>query len=344
MLARKEAADIVTPFPDPPVPGAVVEVVPGILWTRFFLPFRLNHVNVYLLRDTHGWIAIDTGIGLDDSKAAWSALLAGPLRGEKLSGVVVTHFHPDHVGMAGWLTERFGAPLYMPRTEYLTSLSISHRAFAANRKFYEKHGLPPDATDRVVGHGHGYLLLVTGLPTQYLRIANGDTLTLGGRRFTIITGGGHAPEQAMLYRADDNILFSADQVMMKISPNISVQAMEPEADPLCAYRLSLAALRADLPEDALVLPGHHLPFRGLHTRIGELLHHHDERCALIAEACRKAPRSATELVPIVFDRALDAHQMSFAFSEVVAHVNYMRGRGELVQFVDVDGVLRTRVG
>jgi glyoxylase-like metal-dependent hydrolase (beta-lactamase superfamily II) len=231
----------------------------------------------------------------------------------------------------------------MPRTEYLQSLAIQHRAFAANRPFYETHGLSAEATDTVTTRGQYYLRQVTGLPTQYVRLAAGEALAIGGRRFDVLTGGGHAPEQAMLYCAVDNIFLSADQVLTKISPNISVDAMEPEANPLGAYLGSLAALRHAIPADALVLPGHHVPFTGLHVRVDELAAHHAERCGMIADACAVAPRSAAELVPVIFKRSLDAHQTSFAFSEVVAHVNYMRDRGELVQFADAGGALRSRL-
>ncbi len=342
MLIQSPTSPIAFPFKEAPLPGSVVQVAPGVLWARFALPFRLNHINVYLIEDGDGWVAVDTGIALDDTKAAWEALLAGPIAGRRLTAIVCTHYHPDHVGLVGWLTERFGIPLHMPRTEFLTCLALQHRAFAANRPFYEERGLPQDVTELVTTGGHGYLLLMTGLPKQFQRLYNGGRLTIGGRVFLVITGGGHAPEQAMLYCAEDNIFLSADQVLTKISPNISVQPMEPDADPLGEYLTSLAHLREVIPHDALVLPGHHVPFTGLHVRASELAAHHAERCGLIAEACRIEPRTATELVPVVFNRVLDPHQMGFAFSEVVAHVNYMRNRGELVQFRDTDSVMRVR--
>jgi len=154
-------------------------------------------------------------------------------------------------------------------------------------------------------------------------------ITIGGRQFAVLTGNGHAPEQVMLYCAADNVLLAADQVLAKITPNISVWAVNPKGDPLGHYLRSLAEMKARIPADALVLPGHQLPFRGLHTRADELAAHHEKRCGLIADACRKAPRSAAELVPVLFSRQLDPHQMSFAFSETLAHVNYMLRRGEL---------------
>jgi glyoxylase-like metal-dependent hydrolase (beta-lactamase superfamily II) len=344
MLMTAPDAAIAFPHPVPPEPGQAIEVAPGILWARLALPFRLNHVNIYFIRDHDGWVAVDTGVADDTTRATWDALLEGPLRGAPLSALVVTHYHPDHVGLAGWLTERFGIPLHMPRTEYLFSTAITHRALPPNPDFYESHGLSAEAVGRVTGKGQGYLRMTTGLPSHFHRLRHGGTLPIGGRSFDILTAGGHAPEQAMLYCAEDKIFLSADQVLTKISPNISTEAMEPEANPLGEFLTSLAFLRETIPEDVLVLPGHHVPFTGLHVRAAELAAHHAGRCALIAEACRVAPRSAAELVPVVFERALDPQQMSFAFHEVVAHVNYMRGRRELEQFRDVDGILKTRPG
>jgi len=168
----------------------------------------------------------------------------------------------------------------------------------------------------------------------------GDTLKIGGRAFAVLTGDGHAPEQVMLYCAAEKLFFAADQVLAKITPNVSVWAVDPHGDPLGLYLRSLRALNAELPPDALVLPGHQLPFHGLHARARELMAHHDERCAAIAAACRERPRSAAELVPVIFHHALDPHQMSFAFSEVLAHVNYMLGRGELAWADAAGGVER----
>ena len=341
MLAHAHA-DGIAPPPEPPKPGQVCEVAPGIVWLRFVLPFLLNHVNVFLIEDDGGWAAFDTGLGIEETKAAWDAALSGPLHGQRLTRVVCSHFHPDHVGLVGWLTKRFDCPLWMPRTEMLMTRMLQHGAPASRAPFYAEHGLSPDAGARVAGEGHGYLQMITGLPDQYQRLAAGGTVRIGGRDFAVFTGGGHAPEQAMLYCASDGVLLAADQVLTRISPNISVQAMEPDADPLADYLASLAELRSRVVPGALVLPGHHVPFTGLHERLAELGRHHADRCALIADAARHQPRTAAELLPVLFKRQMDSHQTGFAFGETLAHVNYMRGRGELEQFRDTDGVLRVR--
>ena len=331
---------IQTQFPEPPEPGRVREVAPGVLWARFALPFLLNHVNVYLIEDEGGWAAFDTGLGDAATRAAWEAVFAGALHGQRLTRIVCSHFHPDHVGLVGWLTQRFEAPLSMPRTEFLMTRMLDVRAMAPDPGFYIERGLEMGAGGRVAGDGHEYLKLVTGLPKRFHRLVAGETLRIGGRDFTVHTGGGHAPEQGMLHCAADGLLFSADQVLLRISPNISVGSMEPDANPLGEYLASLAGLAQTIPGDVLVLPGHGVPFIGLQARAGELAEHHMGRCAQIAEAARKAPLTAAELLPVLFKRQMDAHQTGFAFGEVLAHVNHMRRRGELTQTRGADGVLR----
>jgi glyoxylase-like metal-dependent hydrolase (beta-lactamase superfamily II) len=332
------------PVAEPPRPGETIGIAPGILWARIPLPFRLDHVNVYLIEDGEGWAVLDTGIGNEATRAVWDALVAGPLAGRRLTRLFVTHFHPDHIGLAGWLCERFGLSLSTSQTSYLAcaNISLSPGALDAKpyRDFYLRHGLDAETTRRVATQGHGYLKMVSGLPPTFRRLVAGDTIDIGGRSFEVLTGNGHAPEQVMLYCAADNLFLAADQVLAKITPNISVWAVDPEGDPLGLYLRSLEEIRARIPADALVLPGHQLPFRGLHLRMDQLVAHHEARCAAIAAACATAPRSAAELVPVIFHRGLDPHQMSFAFSEVQAHVNYMLGRGELAWFQSRDEVER----
>jgi glyoxylase-like metal-dependent hydrolase (beta-lactamase superfamily II) len=332
------------PHPTLPHPGELVEVAPGLLWARFALPFRLDHVNVYLIEDGNGWAVVDTGLGNAHTCEAWEALLAGPLSGRPLTRLIVTHFHPDHAGAAGWLVERFGLRVFMRQTEYLSSVNIhlDPGALQADhyQRFYSGHGLDAATTEKVVTQGHGYLKMVTGLPPTFRRLIAGEQLRIGGRIFDVLTGGGHSPEQVMLFCSEEHLFLAADQVLAKISPNVSVWAVDPEGDPLGIYLRSLEALSSSLPDDVLVLPGHNLPFYGLHARNRELRSHHEERCARIADACSTEPQSAAELVPIVFRKDLDPHQMSFAFGEVLAHVNYMVRRGSLEWITSIEGTTK----
>ncbi|HET6306873.1 MAG TPA: MBL fold metallo-hydrolase, partial [Rhodopila sp.] len=266
-----------------PAPGSVVDVAPGIRWLRLPLPYRLDHVNIYLIENEGGWTALDCGLGDDACKAAWEAALDGPLHGQKLRSLIVSHYHPDHVGLAGWLCQRYGLELTMPRPEYLHSLVLqcAPADFGNDvfRPFYRRHGLAPEATEIVLNRGHEYLRRTTGVPPSYHRIKHGDALEVGARRFQVLTGGGHALEQAMLYQPAERLFLAADQVIARISPNVSVHPMEPDLDALGIYLDSLRAIRGSVAPDVLVLPGHGLPFYGLHERVEELIAHHAQRCA-----------------------------------------------------------------
>jgi glyoxylase-like metal-dependent hydrolase (beta-lactamase superfamily II) len=333
-MAASPSSGLAFPHSSPPAVGETLEIAPGILWLRLPLPFRLDHVNVYLLEDGDGFAVVDTGIDDEASRAAWERLLAGPLRDRAVTCILATHCHPDHMGLAGWLCGRYGVPLLMSQGEYLTSLNVHLDPGALEAEpylsFYRQHGLDAEATANMLNNGHRYLRMVSGLPRTYRRLIEGEELGIGGRTFSVLTGGGHAPEQVMLFSRQDGLLLAADQVLARISPNISVQAIDPDGDPLGIYLRSLAGLKADIPPDALVLPGHNLPFVGLHTRIDELATHHEGRCAAIAGACREKPRTAADLVPVVFGRPIDdPHQMGFAFSEVLAHANLMLRQGRL---------------
>ncbi len=334
------------PHPIAPASGQTIEVAPGILWARLPLPFRLDHVNVYLVDDGSGWAVIDTGIGNAQTKEVWEALLSGPLAGRPLTRLIVTHMHPDHVGAAGWLSDWLGLPLDMTETEYLQALVLTTDPASLEqdpyRAFYVQNGLDDVVTEAVMTRGHDYLRMLTGLPKTFRRVIAGDKLIIGGRSFEVFTGGGHASEQMMLHSAADNLFLSADQVLPRISPNVSVYPRDPQGDPLGIFLRSLRSLRGAIPADALVLPGHDLPFTGLHDRIDAMSTHHEERCAEIVAACRERPRSGAELVPFVFHRELDAHQTGFAFSEILAHVNYLIRRARLVPVEGIDGIHRVR--
>jgi glyoxylase-like metal-dependent hydrolase (beta-lactamase superfamily II) len=333
MTKTSEAEPLIFPFPAPPEKGAAIEVAPGVLWARIPLPFRLDHVNVYFIDDGDGWAVVDTGIDDENARMAWNALLAGPLAGRRLTRLIVTHMHPDHIGLAGWLTEKFDIPLLTSQTAYIECLNLSlapgRLQASVYRDFYRSNGLDEATTALIATMGHDYLGMVAPLPLTFERLVAGDRLKIGGRKFEVLAGDGHAPEQLMLLNREEKLFLAADQTLAKISPNVSVSAMSPRGDPLGLYLRSLRALKTGLPADALVLAGHQLPFYGLHERASELAAHHEARCAALRWACQEKPHRPAELLTVMFTRALDPHQMGFAFSELLAHVNYMLARGAL---------------
>lgn len=327
-----------------PEPGTLTELAPGILWLRLALPFALNHVNIHIIDDGTGWTIIDSGVADDRTRAVWEEMLAGPLAGRPVNRLVVTHFHPDHVGLAGWLSEKCGVGVTMSQTEYLQSRLSRGRAGGvdsnAHRGFYARHGLTDDEIHAVTVRGDSYQRLTVDLPVNYTRIRAGDVLDLGGRQFEVLTGAGHALEQVMLLCRAEKIFLPTDQVIGHISPNVGVHAIEPEADALVDFLASLRDIRAAVPENVLIAPTHGRPFHGLHARINTLITHHRERCDLLANAIRNGATTTAGIMPTLFNRKLDPHQMGFAFGEALAHVNHMLALGELLGETDAHGVLR----
>lgn len=323
------------PWPDAPATGEVRPIADGVLWMRVPLPFQLNHVNIYLVEDDGGWAVIDTGIDDEITRNAWEKILAGPLAGQRITRIFATHFHPDHIGLAGWLCRRFDAPLFCSQTTYLSSqaISLDPESFASQRhlKFYARHGLPHETAAMVASDGHAYLRMVSELPETFTRRVDGDVINLGGRRLEVIGCDGHAPEQLTLHDRAAKLYLAGDQVIAKITPNISVWAVDPDGDPLGLFLRSLERIAGAVDPDSLVLPGHRLPFRGIDTRCRQIIGHHEIRCELMLDALRAGPRSVGELVPALFSQKLDAHQLGFAFSETHAHVNYLVGAGKLLK-------------
>jgi len=333
-----------------PVPGEAIQIVPGLRWARMPLPFALDHVNLWLLQDNveqdgamrTGWSLIDTGAGTDATRAAWEQLLADGLDGQALVRLIATHCHPDHVGLAGWLCERFGAPFWTTTGEFgfmrMMAAALPGVDGPSAIPHFERHGLRDAAMlDQMGSRRNYYPSLVPTVPLAYTRLQDDQNVTIGGQLWRVITGFGHSPEHASLYCAKLNILVSGDMVLPRISTNVSVFAVEPDGNPLQLYLDSLGKF-ADLPEDVLVLPSHGKPFRGLHTRIRQLREHHVERLAEVIAACA-VPQSAADIVPIMFRRPLDAHQLSFALGEALAHLHKLWYDGRLTRVAGADGVL-----
>jgi glyoxylase-like metal-dependent hydrolase (beta-lactamase superfamily II) len=328
------------PFGETPAAGEAMPVAPGVAWLRMPLPFALDHINLWLLDDGAAVVAVDTGFGLPEVRAHWEHILAAA--GRPLSRIVVTHCHPDHLGLAAWLAARDGAPIHMTQGEFLGGHALWHQlpgySVADMVAQFRTHGLDEPRLDALLQRGNGYRRGVPELPRAYRRMFDGDTLAIGAHAWRVIVGYGHAPEHASLYCEALGVLISGDMLLPRISTNVSVYAATPDDDPLGDFLASLHRIK-DLPEETLVLPSHGRPFRGLRARIEQLEAHHRERCAaLMAEI--HAPRSAGELLSTLFARELDTHQVMFAMGEAIAHLNYLVRRGALHRRVDCDGMIR----
>ena len=327
-------------FDGPPEFGETKEVAPGLHWLRMPLPMALDHINLWLVEDGPGWTLIDTGLSSGLSKKIWSEVLEKRLDGRPLSRVICTHFHPDHVGMAGWLVARTGAEFWMPRTEWLyarmLTIDDSDKFTDVVVEYYRRAGGETDYLARLKDRGPFFPGLVSDVPRGIRRIRDGETLEIGGTSWKIVVGNGHSPEHACLLSEELGRFISGDLVLPRISPHIGVYADEPEADPLRDYLDTLERFH-DLPDDAVVLPSHNEPFRGLHERLDALIQHHADRLVDFTAACAE-PVTAHDVAKQVFKRRLDSTQLGFAIAETVAHLNYLIVEGRIARHANEDGV------
>ena len=326
-------------YETPPGGADTIEIAPGILWARLPLPFRLNHVNVWLLREADGWTLIDTGAGTPQVREVWETLLGGVLSSGRINRIVATHGHTDHVGLAGWLVERTDAPFAATLVEWLSPqvrLAESQAPMRAETvRFMQGHGCDTQTIDAFREDRRRTHALLGEMPGALERLRDGDVVALGGRQWRVMACGGHALEHASFWCETDRILIAGDQVLSKISPMIGVYWGEPLADPLADYLTSLERFRA-LPADTLVLPSHGLPFKGLHTRVTQLAQHHEMRLDHLARLM-DAPATTMALTHGLFPKAVAEGQGRHALSETIAHANYLVGRGRAVRETDRDG-------
>jgi glyoxylase-like metal-dependent hydrolase (beta-lactamase superfamily II) len=338
------------PFGDQmPEPGKTLEVAPGMRWIRMALPFALDHINLWLLRDEidgrAGWTVVDCCIARDEAKAQWEEVFATQLQGLPILRVIVTHMHPDHIGLAHWLCTRWNALLWISATDYhvarLNTQGTSGNGGEAAADFFRSHGLAdPAALEQVRGRTNYYADMVPDVPRQYIRLLDGMRLRIGGRNWRCISGYGHAPEHIALYCEEAAVLVGGDMMLPRISTNVSVYDNEPEANALQLFLDSIDKFRA-LPPETLTLPAHGKPFRGLHTRIDQLHDHHRQHLERVMEACRtQGPRTGADLLPVLFTRKLDLHQTTFAMGEAVAHLHKLWFDGLLQRHLGDDRIYR----
>lgn len=329
------------PHETPPPSGATLAVAPGVRWLRMPLPYALDHVNLWLLEDGDRWTAVDTGIALPGVQEAWKSVLEG----RRLARQIVTHFHPDHLGLAAWLEDRTGAPLWITEGEWLAARATidgtGDRSVAATLDFFRRHGLPEPRLTALEARGNAYARGVPALPAAWRRIADGEEISIGGRAWRVIVGHGHSPEHASLHCEPFGVLIAGDMLLPHISTNISAFAGSAGGNPLADFLASITRL-AQLPADTLVLPSHGLPFRGLRARVAQLEAHHRARCDDLLKACAGQPRTAAELLPVLFARDIsDPHQLLFAMGEAIAHLDYLEQAGAMAR-AEAGGIFRFR--
>ncbi|GAB4115885.1 MAG: MBL fold metallo-hydrolase [Rubrivivax sp.] len=338
------------PFAAPPPTGAALEVAPGVHWIRMPLPYALDHINLWALDDGQGWALVDTGVRTDAVTEAWRTLFGKSPDGRSLSRIFVTHMHPDHVGLAGWLTRKFGVRLWMTRGEYLACrVMVGDTGREA----------PPDATDFYRRAGWGEAAIETyrsrfgnfgrhihPLPDSFRRLRDGEVLDIGGTAWRVVVGRGHSPEHACLYCPERRLLISGDQVLPRISSNVSVYPLEPDADPMADWLDSLDKLQREVPDDVLVLPSHNEPFRGLHRRLEALRRGQLKALDRLRRRLAERPQRAIDAFGALFARPIpegNVPLLGMATGESLACLNWLIGRGEVLRETGDDGVDRYRL-
>ncbi len=329
-----------------PEPGEAMEVAAGVFWIRMPLDLTgLDHINVWLLRDNTGWAIIDTGMNSEAIKRHWRHIMERYCEGRPLKRVLCTHFHPDHMGLAGWLQQQTGCHMLATRLEWLYGrmlcLDVEDIVPGFVRDHYRRVGIEEDLlTDpEAVGHNR-YRHMVSEIPAHYIRLEERDVVSIGDHEWWVIIGTGHAPEHACLYNRELNILISGDQILPRITPHIGVYPAEAEANPLQEYLDSIERFRM-LPEDVLVLPSHNEPFYGLHARIDALAAHHEERLNAL-DAMLAEPTSVLDTFSVLYRRPLRAHERILGVGEALAHLNCLIQQGRAMREAGPDGIWRYR--
>lgn len=332
---------IVFPWETAPEEGAAFEVAPGILWARMPLPFRPDHVNLYILDDGDGWTVIDTGLNSGRIRNAWEQLIAGPLAGKPISRVVVTHHHPDHVGCAGWLASNHGAEIVATRTAYLMARMLQQDVQDSYPEetitFYRRAGMPEAMIEeRKATRPFNSSDVVAPIPLGYQRICEGDVFSAGGQDWDVRIGNGHAPEHATFWSRDQDIVLAGDQIIAGISSNLGVYPTEPGADPVGDWLESCERFKSHAATDRLVLPGHRLPFNGLVARLDQLIGNHHSALARLLDYLDR-PRTAAECFVPLFNRQIEGPAYGLALVESLGHMNHLLKNGQVTRQLREDG-------
>ncbi|WP_424941626.1 MBL fold metallo-hydrolase [Aliiroseovarius sp. S253] len=341
MVSTNKTGKLGFPFPDAPAEGEAIEVAKGALWARLPLPMALDHVNVFAFEDPEGWTIVDTGFDTGKTRRIWEKLLAGPMGGKPVVRVIVTHHHPDHVGLAGWFQREHGAELVTTRTAWLFARMLLldeqmepvdetlayWRAAGMDREVYEK---------RLTERPFNYADIVADMPLGFKRIKEGSRIHFGGRDWDVRIGNGHAPEHATLWSTDGELVIGGDQLLATISPNLGVYATEPDADPVGDWLEANERLKQYATPDQLVLPGHKLPFTGLPTRMRQLIDNHHGALRRLEEFLSE-PHTAGECFPPLFKREIKGGEYGLALVEAVGHLNHLLHEGRATRTKREDG-------
>lgn len=330
-----------------PAEGDVMTVAPGVRWVRLKVPGPLKHVNCWLLDDEDGVALVDAGMNLPPAREAWKAVFKGPMAGMRVTRMIGTHFHPDHIGLAGWMCDHHAAPLWMTRGEWLTAQMLVADARPETPREVSDYrracGWSAEQIELAAQHGWAnFGRIVRPMPMSYRRMIDGETIRIGAGAWRVVVGSGHSPEHACLLDEANGVFIAGDQVLPRISPNVSVGITEPGADALGEWFASIAKLKREVPPDVLALPGHGDPFTGLHTRLDAMDREHRERLDELHAFVTDEPRRVVDCFGRLFRRAVGQDMLGMATGEAMAHLRRLEVEGRAVHETGDDGVWRWR--
>ena len=330
------------PCGEPPGAGGVREIAPGVHWVRMPLPFALQWINLWLIEDGEGFTLVDTGVATEPVREHWREVFDKVLAGRPITRVIVTHMHPDHIGLAGWITRKFNCRMWISRLEYVSCRMLladtGREAPEEGVKFYRAAGWDEDALDSYRVRFGGFGKAVSRLPDGYRRMVDGETIEIGGRPWRVITGNGHSPEHVCLWQPELALFISGDQVLPRISSNVSVFPTEPDADPLDDWLTSCAKLGSAVSGDPLVLPSHNEPFHGLHARLRHLIDGHERALSRVERRLSQGEKRSVDVFGALFARSIGTDILGMATGEAIAHLNCLIARGKAERTVGDDGV------
>lgn len=323
--------------------ATIKEVAPGVHWVRMPLPIpSLDHINLWVLDDGEDFVMVDTGFVSSRTRDNWEAIFSGPLSGRRANRLICTHFHNDHASTTGWIMERMGCDFFMTQGEYLSASSafgghgVDRREYAI--ELLRSNGLDPRIAGEALDYRSHFGKDIKDFPVSYNRMFGETELKINGRTWEVILGYGHSPEHAALYCAELGVLIAGDMILPRITTNVSVQAMEPNGNPL-KWFLDSIARHALLPADTLILPSHGLPFHGLRDRVAYLRRHHKQRLNELVTAC-ETPKSAADVLPILFHRKLSERDTRIAMGEAMAHMHLLYYEGRVRRTIDDERIVR----
>lgn len=322
------------PYADAAAPGEIRDITPGVGWLCMPIPTSPSHINLWILSDSEGVTLVDTGMATSEAKSIWEHVLSGPLKGRTVRRIVCTHHHPDHMGLAGWLVERTGAPLLTTAGEWQAGRAWGARTEENMAQHvataFARADLPAELVREYIELNMKYSGLFV-LPSESELLEPNVPLRAAGASWNILVGRGHSPELVALHSPTLGVLISSDQILPGILTSVgaSIYKASADEDPLSQYLVSVKPFR-DLPEDTLVLPSHNLPFYGVRSRLDSIASHHRARLDIARAACADGA-TAAEVLAALFPRKLSSRQMILGLTEVLVRLNHLIAIGQVVR-------------